>query len=94
MPKIKLPSAPPSSRITSRQELGHIIRYMRMQAGLTADEAALAIGVAKATLLRAEQGRGALQFDTLLRIMDGLGIHLHALPAEQGKAPPVSWPAA
>lgn len=65
---------------------------MRMQAGLTADEAALSIGVAKATLLRAEQGQGALQFDTLLRIFDGLGLRLIALPATQGAESDIAWP--
>ena len=69
-----------------------MIRYTRMQAGLTADEAALAIGVAKATLLRAEQGQGALQFDTLLRIFEGLGLRLLALPVTQDAEGDSAWP--
>ena len=92
MPKLKPLPAPISGRLTSRQDLGRMIRYTRMQAGLTADEAALAIGVAKATLLRAEQGQGALQFDTLLRIFEGLGLRLLALPVTQDAEGDSAWP--
>lgn len=92
MPRLKPTPPPESGRIDNQADLGRIIRYMRMQAGLTADEAALSIGVAKATLLRAEQGQGALQFDTLLRIFDGLGLRLIALPATQGAESDIKWP--
>lgn len=69
-----------------------MIRYVRMQAGLTVDEAALSIGVAKATLLRAEQGKAGLQFDNVMKILDGLGISLFALPATPGREGDLAWP--
>ncbi len=92
MPRIAMPPAPPSGRITSREDLGRIIRYARMQAGMTVEEAAMAIGIAKATMLRVEQGKGGLQFDNLLKILDGLGITLSALPSQQGSNRDLAWP--
>ena len=92
MPRITMPPAPASGRIASREDLGRIIRYMRMQAGLTVDEAAMAIGVAKATLLRVEQGKGGLQFDKVLKILDGLGVALITPPANQGTDRVMAWP--
>ncbi len=92
MPKIKTPPPPSTGRIASHKDLGRIIRHMRLQAGLTADDAALAIGVAKATLLRAEQGKGGLQFDNVLKILDGLGVNLYALPATHGMDGAMAWP--
>lgn len=94
MPKITTPPSPSTGRIASRQELGRIIRYVRMQAGLTVDESALAIGVAKATLLRAEQGKEGLQFDNVLKILEGLGVSLYALPATPGREGDMAWPKA
>lgn len=94
MPKIPSPPAPSSGRITSQQDLGRVIRYARMQAGLTVDDAAQAIGVAKATLLRAEQGKGGLQFDNLLRILGELGLTLGVLPASQNIERDLPWPKA
>lgn len=92
MPKIAMPSAPRSGRITSRVDLGRVIRFARMQAGMTVEEAALAIGIAKATLLRVEQGKGGVQFDNLLKIMDGLGLRFTAMPTRQGSEPDTPWP--
>lgn len=94
MPKIATPPAPSTGRVESYEDLGRIIRHMRLKAGLTADDAALAIGVAKATLLRAEQGKGGLQFDKLLRILSGLGVNLYALPATHGAEEGMAWPKA
>lgn len=94
MPKISKPLAPSSGRITSHQDLGRAIRYARMQAGLTVDDAAQAIGVAKATLLRAEQGKAGLQFDNLLKILEGLGLTLAVLPASQNIERDLQWPKA
>lgn len=91
MPKIAMPP-PPSGRITSREDLGRVIRYARMQAGMTVEEAAMAIGIAKATMLRVEQGKGGLQFDNLLKILEGLGVTLSALPAHQRAERDFAWP--
>lgn len=87
MPKITMPPVPPPGSISSQEDLGRIIRYARMQAGLTAEEAAMAIGIAKATLLRVERGKGGLQFDNLLKIMNGLGLSLSAVPIHQDSEP-------
>lgn len=93
MPKITMPPAPPSGRIRSHEDLGRIIRYARMQAGLTVEEAALAIGIAKATLLRVERGKGGVQFDNLLKIMEGLGLSFTAAPIYRGSERDKAWPA-
>lgn len=92
MPKIAKPPAPSSGRIKSQHDLGRIIRYARMNAGLNVDDAAQAIGIAKATLLRAEQGKGGLHFDNLLRILGGLGLSLSVLPASQEPSRDLAWP--
>lgn len=92
MPKIATPPAPRSGHVASLPELGRIIRHVRMQSGLTVDDAAQSIGVAKATLLRAEQGKGGLQFDNLLKILGGLGLSLAILPASQDAARDLAWP--
>lgn len=94
MPKIATPPPPATGRIESYADLGRIIRYTRLRAGLTADDAALAVGVAKATLLRAEQGKRGLQFDNLLKILEGLGVNLYALPANHGADEKMAWPKA
>lgn len=91
MPKIAMPP-PPSGRITNREDLGRVIRYARMQAGMTVEEAAMAIGIAKATMLRVEQGKGGLQFDNLLKILEGLGVTLSALPTHQRAERDFAWP--
>lgn len=92
MPKISTPPAPRTGQITSLSELGRVIRHVRMQVGLTVDEAAQAVGIAKATLLRAEQGKGGLQFDNLLKILSGLGLSLAVLPASQNAERDLAWP--
>lgn len=91
MPKIAKPPVPSSGRITSQQDLGRVIRHARMQAGLVVDDAAQAIGVAKATLLRTEQGKGGLQFDNLLKVFGGLGLTLGVLPARQNFERDLPW---
>lgn len=92
MPRISKPPAPPTGQVKSLQDLGRIIRHVRMQAGLTVDDAAQAIGIAKATLLRAEQGKGGLQFDKLLKILGGLGLRLSVLPGSQNPDRDLAWP--
>jgi transcriptional regulator with XRE-family HTH domain len=92
MPKLTTPPVPTSGRVASHRDLGRIIRHVRMQAGLTVDDASQAIGVAKATLLRAEQGKGGLQFDNLLKILGGLGLTLAVLPTSQNAERDLAWP--
>ncbi len=92
MPKILTPPPPATGSISNRAELGRIVRHVRLRAGLTVDEASLAIGVAKATLLRAEQGKGGLQFDNVLKILECLGVSLYALPTTHGADGGMAWP--
>lgn len=92
MPRLKVPPPPATATVTSRQDLAYIVRFMRLRAGLTAEEAALSIGVAKATLLRLERGDAGLQFDNVLLILDGLGVNLHALPRSHSAQAQLSWP--
>lgn len=92
MPRITMPTAPSSGRIASREDLGRIVRFARMQAGMTVEEAAMAIGIAKATMLRVEQGKGGLQFDNLLKVLDGLGLSLSAFPSLEGSNRDAPWP--
>lgn len=87
-----MPSPPTSGQIPNREALGHIIRYTRMQAGMTVEDAALSIGVAKATLLRVEQGKAGVQFDNLLKIVHGLGLQFSAMPVDQGAGRDMTWP--
>ncbi len=59
-----------------------MIRAARTQAGLTLDQAALALRVAKQTLQDLEKGRGTVSVGFAMRATRELGVTLFAVPSE------------
>ena len=75
-----LPSDP---FVSDARVLGAAVRAARTAAGLTVEDAALIIGVAKQTLSDLEAGKDTVSLGLVLRITRELGIALFFAPAEQ-----------
>jgi len=76
-----VPEAFPSDPlVTDANLLGRTVRAARSQSGLTLEDAALAVGVAKQTLNNLEMGREGVSLGVTFKIMRGLGIALFAVP--------------
>ena len=82
MRKVK-PTPPPPPKITNAEELGQLVRAARTASGMTLEEAALTMNVAKQTLQNVEHGTGTVTLALVFNIMNSLGIRLHwQLPSE------------
>ena len=75
-----LPSDP---FVSDARVLGAAVRAARTAAGLTGEDAALIIGVAKQTLSDLEAGKDTVSLGLVLRITRELGVALFVAPAEQ-----------
>lgn len=71
---IAFSAAPAVQRITSNVQLGAAIRAQRRSQRLRIDDAAALCGVATDVLSRLERGQGTVRLDSLLKVMDGLGL--------------------
>jgi transcriptional regulator with XRE-family HTH domain len=78
--------APAVLAVQSSDLLGRAIRAQRLSQKLRIDDAAGLCAVSSGALSRLETGKGGVQFDTVLRVLDGLGLGL----ALMGKATP-TW---
>jgi len=76
--EVPFPSDP---QIVDPSVLGQAIRAARTQAGLTIQEAALSIGVAKQTLSDLEAGKPSVKLGYVLKIAKDLGVCLFAIPS-------------
>jgi len=76
MKTIKPTAFPVESELATAQPLGAAVRAARTQAGLTLDQAASALGVAKQTLQDLEHGRGTVSVGFAIRAARELGITL------------------
>lgn len=63
--------------------LGAAVRACRTQAGLTLEEAALTIGVAKQTLADLEAGKPTVGLGLVLKIAHELGLALFIAPSHE-----------
>ncbi len=54
--------------------IGATIRFGRLEAGLTQEELALAVGITNSEISRLEQGKRNPKWETMKRLADGLGI--------------------
>lgn len=63
-----------------RQNIGALIREVRIQRGLKAKDVAMLVGLAAPNYSRIESGQTSPTYRTLLRIADVLGIHLNIQP--------------
>ena len=66
----------PALLITHPQQLGALVRAVRTASGLTLEETALSVKVAKQTLQNLETGTGTVSLALAFKVMNGLGIRL------------------
>lgn len=75
-----MPSSPPPLPVRRAQrEVGGHVRAWRKLRGLTQNQLADRAGVDRKTLMRVERGDGGVSFETVLRVLHGLGV-LDSLP--------------
>ncbi|MEV8249464.1 helix-turn-helix transcriptional regulator [Microbacterium sp. NPDC076768] len=66
-----------------------MVKNARVQRNLTQQDVANAVGITRQSLARLERGNGAISFDTVLLILDHLGIHLDATTDRRSTGPAV-----
>ncbi len=69
--------------LTDAGVLGTAVRAARTGAGMTLEDAAAFLGVAKQTLGDLERGKDTVGLGLTLKISDGLGVALFVVPAGQ-----------
>ena len=62
--------------VTSPEQLGQLLRAVRTATGMTLEETALAVPVAKQTLQNLERGTGTVSLSLAFKVLGGLGIGL------------------
>lgn len=62
--------------VTSSQDLGHIVRAVRKEAGVRLDDLAAIVGVSKQFTSDVEHGKPTVQLGRALRLLAELGIEL------------------
>jgi transcriptional regulator with XRE-family HTH domain len=72
---------PTSPLMTTPSDLGLIIRACRTEQGLTIEEAAMTIGIAKQTLSDIETGKPSVSLGIVFKVAHGLGASFFAAPA-------------
>lgn len=65
-------------KLQTPSDLARLVKNARVQRNLTQQDVADAVGITRQSLARLERGNGATSFDTVLLILDHLGIHLDA----------------
>lgn len=65
-------------KLQTPSDLARLIKNARVQRNLTQQDVADAVGITRQSLARLERGNGGTSFDTVLLILDHLGIHLDA----------------
>lgn len=75
MRKIRCTPFPPPP-LLDPEGLGALVRAVRTASGLTLEEAALSVNVAKQTLQNLEKGTGTVSLALAFKVMNGLGIRL------------------
>lgn len=74
-------------KLQSSSDLARLVKNARIQRNLTQQDVADAVGITRQSLARLERGNGATSFDTVLLILDHLGIHLDATADRRATAP-------
>ena len=83
MKRVVATPSPSDPFVSDARVLGAAVRAARTAAGLTVEEAALGIGVAKQTLSDLEAGKESVGLGLVLRITRDLGVALFVAPATQ-----------
>ncbi|WP_197462634.1 helix-turn-helix transcriptional regulator [Microbacterium sp. T32] len=74
-------------KLQTSSDLARLIKNARVQQNLSQQEVADAVGITRQSLARLERGNGATSFDTVLLILDHLGIHLNVTTDRRSPAP-------
>ena len=69
--------------VTDAGVLGTALRAARTGAGMTLEDAAALLGVAKQTLNNLERGKDSVGLGLALKVAQGLGVALFVAPASQ-----------
>ena len=72
--------------IQAPADLARLVKTRRQARGLTQQHVADAAGITRQSLARIEHGHGGVAFDTVLRILDELGIDLDAKSTDEQPA--------
>ncbi|HYD93823.1 MAG TPA: helix-turn-helix transcriptional regulator [Noviherbaspirillum sp.] len=78
--KIPFPTDP---LVAGPETLGKAVRSSRTEQGLTIEEAAMTIGVAKQTLSDIEAGKSTVSLGIVLKVATELGVSLFVAPARE-----------
>lgn len=74
---------PQTPEVIEPADLGRAVRASRTQTGMTLEQAALALGVSKQTLQDLEKGNAGVSLGLALKIAQGLGVAVFAVPPKQ-----------
>ncbi len=83
MRRVKPLAFPEDPLVAEATTIASFIRAARTQSGLTLEEAALTIGIAKSTMQSVETQPHRVAFATVLQVAKELGVSIFAVPAEQ-----------
>lgn len=65
-------------KLRTSSDLARLVKNARARRQLTQQDVADAVGITRQSLARLERGNGGTSFDTVLLILDHLGVHLGA----------------
>lgn len=74
-------------KLQTPSDLARVVKNARVQRNLTQQDVADAVGITRQSLARLERGNGGTSFDTVLLILDHIGIHLDATTERRNTAP-------
>lgn len=77
MRKLSTTPFPNHLTVASPEDVGVLVRAVRTAAGMTLEETALTVQVAKQTLQNLEKGKGTVSLALAFKVLTGLGIRLH-----------------
>lgn len=77
MRKLSVTPFPDHPAVASPEDVGVLVRAVRTATGMTLEEAALTLQVAKQTLQNLEKGKGTVSLNLAFKVLTGLGIRLH-----------------
>ena len=81
MPRIVPKPFPEECLLTDTKALGAAVRSARTHSGLSIEEAALIIGVAKQTISDIEAGKPGVGIGLVLRVASQVGVSLFMVPS-------------
>ena len=80
MPKITPKPFPAQNQLLDSKTLGEAVRSVRTHGGLSIEQAALMIGVAKQTLSDLEAGKPTVSLGLALKVANELGVSIFVVP--------------